>query len=92
MIEYIIIAAIALALGCAIGYLIFRYIIKGKYNQMLDTANKEAEVLKEKKLLEVKEKFLKPATSVFSKAKTNSNNAKSPSINARKNSDGANKK
>ena len=40
------------------GYLIFRYVIKGKYKEMIDTATKEAEVIKEKKLLEVKEKFL----------------------------------
>ena len=31
---------------------------KGKYNEMIDAASKEAEVVKEKKLLEVKEKFL----------------------------------
>ncbi|MBR3398982.1 MAG: ribonuclease Y, partial [Prevotella sp.] len=36
----------------------FRYVIKGKYNEMVATAEKEAEVLKEKKLLEVKETFL----------------------------------
>ena len=39
-------------------YFIFRYVIKGKYNEMIEAANKEAEVVKEKKLLEVKEKFL----------------------------------
>ena len=43
--------------GCA-GYFIFRYILKGKYNEIISTAQKEAEVIKEKKLLEVKEKFL----------------------------------
>ena len=37
---------------------IFRYVIKGKYNEMVAAASKEAEVVKEKKLLEVKEKFL----------------------------------
>jgi len=58
MTNFIISDVVALVLGCLIGYLIFRYIIKGKYNQMMDAANKEAEVLKEKKLLEVKEKFL----------------------------------
>lgn len=58
MTGFIISDVVALVLGCLIGYLIFRYIIKGKYNQMIDAANKEAEVLKEKKLLEVKEKFL----------------------------------
>ena len=58
MTNFIISDVVALVLGCSIGYLIFRYIIRGKYNQMIDAANKEAEVLKEKKLLEVKEKFL----------------------------------
>ena len=58
MIETIIAAAVALVLGCFVGYLLFRYVIKGQYNEMIENANKEAEVLKEKKLLEVKEKFL----------------------------------
>ena len=54
----IIIAIVALLVGCAIGYAIFRYVIKGKYNDLIEAASKEAEVIKEKKLLEVKEKFL----------------------------------
>ena len=54
----IVIAAAALVLGVAFGYLLFLKIIKGKYNEMIDSATKEAEVIKEKKLLEVKEKFL----------------------------------
>ena len=54
----IIIACVALLAGCAIGYAVFRYVIKGKYNEMIEAANKEADVVKEKKLLEVKEKFL----------------------------------
>ena len=58
MVEIIIAALVALILGGAAGFFIFRYVIKGKYNEMIDTASKEAEVLKEKKLLEVKEKFL----------------------------------
>jgi ribonuclease Y len=49
---------VALIIGGVLGYTIFRYIIKGKYNEMISAADKEAEVLKEKKLLEVKEKFL----------------------------------
>jgi len=49
---------VALVIGGAAGYFIFRYVIKGKYNEMIEAANKEAEVVKEKKLLEVKEKFL----------------------------------
>jgi len=54
----IIAAAIALIVGLAGGYVIFRYVAKGKYNELLEAADKEAEVIKEKKLLEVKEKFL----------------------------------
>ena len=58
MLEIIIAALVALILGGAAGFFIFRYVIKGKYNEMIEAANKEAEVVKEKKLLEVKEKFL----------------------------------
>ena len=54
----IIIAIVALLAGCAIGYAIFRYVIKGKYNDLIEAASKEAQVIKAKKLLEVKEKFL----------------------------------
>jgi len=50
--------AVALIVGIGGGYLLFRYIIKGEYSKMLDAADKEADVIKEKKLLEVKEKFL----------------------------------
>ena len=58
LIFVLIIAAGALALGGVGGYLIFRYVLKGKYREMIETATKEADVIKEKKLLEVKEKFL----------------------------------
>ena len=58
MVLTVIIAVAALIIGGICGYLIFRYVIKGKYNEMVAAAEKEAEVLKEKKLLEVKEKFL----------------------------------
>ena len=58
MVEIIIAALVALILVGAAGFFIFRYVIKGKYNEMIEAANKEAEVVKEKKLLEVKEKFL----------------------------------
>ena len=54
----IIVFAVALVVGGLAGYAIFRYVIKGKYNEMVSAAEKEAEVIKEKKLLEVKEKFL----------------------------------
>ena len=58
MINIVIAALIALIVGGVGGYYIFRYVIKGKYNQMIEAANKEADVVKEKKLLEVKERFL----------------------------------
>ena len=54
----LLIAAGALALGGVGGYLVFRYVMTGRYKEMIDAATKEAEVIKEKKLLEVKEKFL----------------------------------
>ena len=57
MVE-IIIAVVALAIGGGIGYAIFRYVLKGQYREVMDKARKDAEVVKEKKLLEVKEKFL----------------------------------
>ena len=46
----IIIAVVALAIGFACGYFVFLKVIKGKYNEMVESANKEAEVIKEKKL------------------------------------------
>ena len=52
------IAIVALVLGGLCGYFVFRYVINGKYKELMDTAQKDAEVLKEKKMLEVKEKFL----------------------------------
>ena len=58
-----IILAISIAVGClilggVIGFVLFRYIIKQKYNQIIKEAEIEAEALKEKKQLELKEKFL----------------------------------
>ena len=47
-----------LFVGGAIGFGFFRYVLKNKYNKALEEAAKEADVIKEKKLLEVKEKFL----------------------------------
>ena len=54
----IIVAVVALIIGGLGGYYMFLHVIKGKYNEMIASAEKEAEVIKEKKLLEVKEKFL----------------------------------
>ncbi len=58
-ITYVILIAVAaLIVGVGCGYVVFLKVIKGKYNAMVDAATKEADVIKEKKLLEVKEKFL----------------------------------
>ena len=54
----IIMLIIGLLIGAGAGYGFNRYLLKKKYLRMIDNANKEAEVIKEKKLLEVKEKFL----------------------------------
>lgn len=58
-----ILSAISIAIGCLIvggvlGFVLFRYVIKQKYNQIIKEAKTEAEALKEKKQLELKEKFL----------------------------------
>lgn len=58
MIGTIIAVAAALITGGIVGYVVFRYIINGKYNQLMEAAKRDADVIKEKKLLEVKEKFL----------------------------------
>jgi len=54
----IITAVVCAIIGMIIGYTIFRYIMKNKYNSILKEAQAEAEVIKKNKLLEVKEKFL----------------------------------
>ena len=54
-----IIASVAgLIIGAIIGYVLFRYVLKQTYNQSINNAKQEAEAIKNKKLLEVKEKFL----------------------------------
>lgn len=61
--EMNIIMAIGIAVACliiggVIGFVLFRYVIKQKYNQIIKEAEIEAEALKEKKQLELKEKYL----------------------------------
>lgn len=57
-IIHIILIIVALIAGCCIGYVFFRYIVTGRYKQIINDAAKEADVIKEKKLLEVKDTFL----------------------------------
>jgi len=57
MLEAILLVA-GLIIGAVLGYFFFRYVLKKKCNRMIENAEKEADVLKERKLLEVKEKFL----------------------------------
>ena len=45
----IISVLIGLLVGAAAGYSFFRYLMKKKYLRMIDNANREAEVIKEKK-------------------------------------------
>ena len=52
------IAVACLIIGGVIGFVLFRYVIKQKYNQIIKEAEIEAEALKEKKQLELKEKYL----------------------------------
>ena len=52
MVLTLITAAVALLVGGICGYLIFRYALKGKYNELIAAADKEAEDIKKKKLLE----------------------------------------
>ena len=58
IIFVILIAVAALVLGTVGGYFVFLKVVNGKYQERIAAAEKEAEVIKEKKLLEVKEKFI----------------------------------
>lgn len=55
--EYVWIV-VALIIAGTIEFGALKYVLKSKYKRVLDEAAKEADVIKEKKLLEVKEKFL----------------------------------
>ena len=62
MILTVIVGVAALIVGGVLGYLVFRYVIKGIYQKMVDEADEKAEQLKKEKLFEVKEKFLNKKT------------------------------
>ncbi len=57
MTTIIVTAIVALVIVVA-GYLVSRHLLDGKYRDMMEKAQKEADVSKEKKLLEGTEKFL----------------------------------
>ena len=54
----IIAAVVSLLIGGILGFALFRYVLKQKYNQKIKDAELQAETIKKNKLLEVKEKFL----------------------------------
>ncbi len=58
MIEIIVTAIICFVIGATLSFVLFKYGLKAKYDNILKEAETEAEVIKKNKLLEVKEKFL----------------------------------
>ncbi len=58
MIGTIVAGFASFIIGGVLAYIVFRYVAKSKYNSILAEAETEAEVIKQTKLLEVKEKFL----------------------------------
>lgn len=58
MTATIVASVVCLLVGGVVGFVLFRYVLKSKYNSVLKEAETEAEVIKKNKLLEVKEKFL----------------------------------
>ena len=46
----IITAVVCLILGALAGYMLFMHVAKGKYNEIIKTAESEAKVLKEKNM------------------------------------------
>ena len=58
LIWIIVIGIVGLLFGGVIGFVIFRYVTNGEYKEKMKAAEHDAQVLKEKKLLEVKEKFI----------------------------------
>lgn len=47
-VTIVITTLISLLIGAGVGYSFFRYVLKKKYLRMIDNANKEADVIKEK--------------------------------------------
>jgi ribonuclease Y len=57
-IMYIVIAIAALLAGGVLAWICMHFVFKSRYEHILEEAEREAEVIKKNKLLEVKEKFL----------------------------------
>ena len=58
MVTTIVIAVACFAVGAGLSYLLFKHGLKTRYDNIINEAHTEAEVIKKNKLLEVKEKFL----------------------------------
>ncbi len=58
MIAIIVTAIVCFIVGGTLSFVLFKYGLKAKYDNILKEAETEAEVIKKNKLLEVKEKFL----------------------------------
>ena len=56
--NVIIASILCFIVGGSLSYVLFRYVLKTKYESTIREAHVEAEVIKKNKLLEVKEKFL----------------------------------
>jgi ribonuclease Y len=56
--NVIIASILCFIVGGSLSYVLFRYVLKTKYESTIKEAQVEAEVIKKNKLLEVKEKFL----------------------------------
>ena len=56
--NVIIASILCFILGGSLSYVLFRYVLKTKYESTIKEAQVEAEVIKKNRLLEVKEKFL----------------------------------
>lgn len=66
----------AFVLGCAVMWFVNERLLKQKTSSIISEANREAEVIKEKKLLEVKEKFLHLKSDLEKQVAENNNRIK----------------
>ena len=61
----IIIALVTFVVGGLLVWFVMRVLMKSRYDAVIREAEKESEVMKQKKLLEVKEKFLHQDTAIL---------------------------